>query len=59
MKLLIVAIMFGLTGCGAKDRFIATYTGYQKVCVDGVTYLQFTSGSTAQLGIDGKPVACR
>jgi adenylate kinase len=42
-----VAIVIGLTGCG-KSTVGADFTGYSKVCVDGVQYLQFPSGVTPQ-----------
>lgn len=57
-----LAVLFcavALVGCGKFDRLEASLTGVAKTCVDGVTYLQFTSGATAQLGLDGKPVACK
>lgn len=48
-----------LTGCGWFDRQVAQFTGHGKVCVEGVTYLQFASGATPQYTIDGKLVACQ
>lgn len=49
-----------LTGCGWFEReVVANFTGYGKVCAEGVTYLQFPSGVTAQYTIDGKLVACK
>lgn len=49
-----------LSACGNIDRDMASMTGQPtKTCVDGVTYLQFTSGATVQLDITGKPVACK
>lgn len=61
MKKLIVAstLIVSLAGCGGIDRGIAAWTGgATKACVDGVTYLQFTSGATVQVDRSGKPVAC-
>lgn len=56
--LLVVAVLL-LTGCGMLDRGCAKYTGQpSKVCVDGVLYLQFTSGATVAMGIDGKIKLC-
>ena len=53
------ATVFLLSACGNVDRELAKITGKaSKTCVDGVTYLQFTSGATVQLDINGKPVAC-
>lgn len=61
MKTLIaITLSLMLTGCGWFDRtVVANVTGYGKVCVDGVTYLQFASGVTPKYTIDGKLVACR
>lgn len=48
-----------LVGCGQLDRGLVTLTGTaSKTCVDGVTYLQFTSGAAVQVDRTGKPVAC-
>jgi hypothetical protein len=43
---------------GIRSYFIAVATGYSKVCVEGVTYLQFTTGSTIQIDKNGKYVPC-
>ena len=52
-------IAMALAGCGAADRFAAGVTGgAAKTCIDGVTYLQFTSGATVQVDRTGKPVQC-
>jgi hypothetical protein len=60
MKIVIVlSSMLFLAGCGAWERTKANYTGYSKLCVDGVTYIQFTSGATVHVDRTGKPVACR
>lgn len=54
---ILAVILF--SGCGAADRFAAGVTGSAaKTCIDGVTYLQFTSGATVQVDRAGKPVAC-
>lgn len=55
----VVLAVLTLTGCGWFDRKVASFTGYSKVCVEGVTYLQFTSGVTPQYQVDGKLVACK
>lgn len=58
--ILMTALAFVLTGCGAFDRGIASVTGTaSKTCIDGVVYLQFTSGATVQVDQQGKPVACK
>lgn len=60
LKIITVLALLGfLTSCGWLDRNIASFTGSaSKTCVDGVTYLQFTSGATVQLDRTGKPVSC-
>lgn len=46
-KLLIIGLMLLATGCGRADRWFAGITGSAtKECVDGVQYLQFTSGAS-------------
>jgi adenylate kinase len=52
-----VAIVIGLTGCG-KSTVGADFTGYSKVCVDGVQYLQFPSGVTPQYTQENRVVTC-
>jgi hypothetical protein len=60
MKKLAILLFVALsaTGCGRCSRVEANLTGYAKVCVEGVTYIQFPSGSTVQVDLEGKPVAC-
>lgn len=49
-----------LTGCGWFEReVVANVTGFSKVCVEGVTYLQFPSGVAPQYTVDGKLVSCK
>jgi len=58
--ILIVMASLTLTGCGWFERkVVANFTGHSKMCVEGVTYLQFASGSSPQYTIDGKLVACQ
>lgn len=61
MKIVFVSLLcMSLVGCGWFDRYSATVTGSaSKVCVDGVTYLQFTSGVAVQVDKTGKPVECQ
>lgn len=48
-----------LTGCGWFDRKLAAVTGgATKTCVDGVLYLQFTSGATVAYTPDSKVKTC-
>jgi hypothetical protein len=55
----IVFIALSLTACGIVDRAIGSVTGFSKVCVDGVSYLQFTSGASVQYDQAGKVVTCK
>lgn len=47
-----------VAGCGQFERNVAKWTGYSKICVEGVRYLQFTSGASVQYSPDGKIVTC-
>lgn len=56
---LIVLPLLLLGGCGQADRAMAYATeAPQEVCVDGVLYLQFTSGSSVKYLPDGKIATC-
>jgi len=56
---LLASLLF-LPACGYVDRAVVGVSGNAtKTCVDGVTYLQFTSGATVQLDINNKVVACK
>ncbi len=54
MKVLILMLaVVALSGCGRFDRFMAGLTGdATETCVDGVMYLQFTSGATVKYTVD-------
>lgn len=53
------AVAISLAGCGAIDRQLAALTGdASKTCVDGVEYLQFTSGVSVAYTKDGKIKTC-
>jgi len=56
--LLSIALALTLSGCGWFDRVAATTTGYSKVCVDKIQYIQFTSGVTVAYTPDGKVKTC-
>jgi hypothetical protein len=58
-KIVLAAILLTLAACGKIDQLTAHYTGYAKICVDGVQYIQFTSGATVQYDKDGKVVTCK
>lgn len=58
--IVLLAVALSLSACGQVDREIAKLTGgATKTCIDGVTYLQFTSGATVQVDTTGKPVPCK
>jgi hypothetical protein len=59
MKLLTLCLILLLTGCGVTDRVGAGLSGFSRICVDGVQYLQFTSGATVAYGPDGKVKVCK
>ena len=56
--ILILLAATTLTGCGWVDRVTATATGHARACVDGVEYLQFTSGVTVAYTREGKVKNC-
>lgn len=52
-------VLLVAAGCGRLDRKIAGLTGKgAEVCVDGVLYLQFTSGVTVKYKPDGTVATC-
>lgn len=58
--ILLFFVTITLTGCGWFERkVVANFTGFSKVCIEGVTYLQFPSGVTPQYQPDGKLVICQ
>lgn len=57
-RYLLLAAALLLTSCGQTDRGIAFLSGFSRVCVDGVEYLQFTSGATVAYTTDGKIKTC-
>jgi uncharacterized protein YceK len=60
MKMIyIITMMLALSGCGSLNRSAANLMGYSKVCVEGVTYLQFPTGAAVQLDTSGKVVPCK
>lgn len=57
--MILIALATLLSGCGVIDRKVAGITGgASETCIDGVIYLQFTSGATVKVDQTGKPVAC-
>lgn len=62
MKKFIIVILMAavLTGCGWLDRQTASvFGGATETCVEGVSYLQFTSGVTVKYNQDGKIATCK
>lgn len=53
-----VVVVIGLSGCGSYRKTVADITGYTKVCVDHVEYLQFPHGVTVQRDTSGNVVTC-
>ena len=58
-QLFAVIILIQLAGCGWADRVVATTTGIAHTCIDGVEYLQFTSGASVAYTSDGKVKICK
>ncbi|MFA6199129.1 MAG: hypothetical protein WC679_01820 [Bacteroidales bacterium] len=49
MIVLAVLTVLTVTGCGRFDRWVAGVTGSaSQECIEGISYLQFTSGATVQ-----------
>lgn len=60
MKIIGIFLVFVmLSGCGSCRHEMSKYSGYEKTCIDGVTYLQFPSGAAVQVNADGTPVTCQ
>lgn len=55
---LCMVLPVALAGCGKFDRGVAKITGSAQVCVDGVLYLQFTSGASVKYNRDGTIATC-
>lgn len=58
-RFVLVFVWLLLAGCGGAARFGATVTGHARTCIDGVEYLQFTSGVTVAYTTEGKVKTCR
>lgn len=59
MKTIVAIALLTLVGCGSADRLIGSVTGFARTCVDGVLYLQFTSGASVAYSQDGKIKTCK
>ena len=56
--MLAVAAVAILSGCGYVDRVAASATGHSTMCVEGVKYIQFTSGASVAYNKDGSVKTC-
>lgn len=56
--ILMATIFFKVGGLGMWHRQEAHWAGHANVCVDHVTYLQFSSGATIKRDINDKLVPC-
>jgi len=56
--LTIATIVLLLTGCGAYSKAVAYLTDYSRYCINGVSYIQFTSGATVEYTKEGKIKTC-
>ena len=54
----IIFIALGLAACGSVSREVAHYTGHSEMCVDGVKYIQFSSGASVKYDAQGHVVTC-
>ena len=52
------AAIVSLSACGNFGRAVAKVTGSSQQCVDGVMYIQFTSGASVKYLPDGKIATC-
>jgi len=58
-KIMILLLSFAFLGsCGLLDRKLAGYRGFAEICVDGVSYLQFTSGASVKYTKEGRIATC-
>lgn len=58
MKKILVLSLLLFVGCGFFERKIAGYTGYSEMCIDGVSYIQFTSGASVKYTKEGRIASC-
>lgn len=52
-------VAFFSTSCGQLSRMIGYVTGWSRICVDGISYIQFTSGASIEYTQDGKIKTCK
>jgi len=58
MRKIILLLPLLTLNCGWCNQLQAHIVNYTRVCVDGVTYLQFPSGVTVQRDKNDKLVEC-
>lgn len=59
MKFIVLIICsITLCSCGVAEKFTAGISGSSKGCVDGVQYIQFTSGASVAYNTDGTIKLC-
>lgn len=59
MKYIIFGVLcISLLGCGKLSRIEATLAGYSIECIEGIRYIQFTSGATPKYNREGKIEVC-
>ena len=56
--IVVLLVVLGLSGYGSYRKTVADITGYTKVCVNHVEYLQFPHGVTVQRNQHGGVVTC-
>lgn len=52
-------LIVGLSGCGQCSRTKAAFSGYDRLCINGISYLQFTSGVSVEYARTGEVKKCR
>jgi hypothetical protein len=60
-KILIVAAAIAclsIAACGQMDRGVANLTGHSEQCIDGVKYVQFSSGASVKYKKDSTVDTC-
>ena len=57
--IVLAGVILSLFGCGKFDLISAKVTGYSSQCVDGVQYLQFSSGASVAYNPNGTIKTCK
>lgn len=53
-----VLLLLIFAACGRFERKIADMTGHSEMCIDGVKYIQFTSGASVKYTKEGRIATC-